>query len=236
MPYFFQFAKDKKEKQCENVNNSIVNRISKAIKDPKNMFKPIKKLGQIDYHIFIKDMIDNYSNNELNIIFDSWNKKYGNNVKLNEDPDTQKNNLIAIANEVRSDLNKIESDNQKIINSLVKFLYEKPSTRKKKLLWYIYGEELYNNLVENLEASELSSTKICRKCGSRVDKLVDYKCEVCRKSEIKELGGKKIIKCIDCGKNVEVGSKSRKKNRCDDCQKIYRRLYDAERKRKMRES
>ena len=235
VPYFFQYAKDKKysdspdDSQCEPVNDSVINKITQEIKENKNMFRPIKNLSQLDYHMLLTDGEDIYFNEKVNAAFDKWNKKYGNNVNLNEDDDTNKNNLIAVANQVKSDLNAIEPDDVKVINSLVKFLYGKPSTRKKKLFWYIYGEKLYTNLLTNVEHQN-----ICRQCGCRTDEeLVRGKCFKCRQDEIKKLGGKKLIKCVDCEKEIVVDSKSRT-CRCEKCFKIERSIAASNsRKKKM---
>ena len=48
--------------------------------------------------------------------------------------------------------------------------------------------------------------------------LIDHKCFDCRQEEIKKLQGKKLIRCIDCGKEILVDAKSRSK-RCDECKK-----------------
>lgn len=235
VPYFFQYAKDKrfsedeKKSQCEKINNSTINKIVNEIKDNKNMFRPIKNLGSIDYHLFLKDKNDLYYNDEVNKIFDKWNKKYGNNININEDDDTNKNNLHAVAIQVKSDLNKVEPDDNNVINSLVSFLYKNPSTRKKKLFWYIYGEQLYNNLLENVEHKN-----ICRQCGCRTDEsLIRGKCFKCRQEEIKNLGGKKLIKCIDCGKDVIVESRSRD-IRCLSCKEAKKNEDAKNRMQKMR--
>lgn len=231
VPHFFFYAKDKKMHQVEDINDSTINKIVKEIKDPKNMFRPLKGLNQIDYTMLLKDKKDNYFSDEVNSMFDRWNKKYGNNVNLNEEDDTNKNNLYVVAQEVKRDLNAIQPDDDKVINSLVSFLYKSQSTRKKKLLWYIYGEQLYNNLVENTSNLEHN---VCHQCGKRVDEiLIRGKCFKCRQEEIKKLGGKKLIKCIDCGKDVTVDAKSRVK-RCELCTKLERQRIEREKKAKQR--
>jgi hypothetical protein len=217
VPHFFYYAKDKKMHQVEDINDSTINKIVKEIKDPRSMFRPLKGLNQIDYLMLLKDKNDIYFNEEINSMFDRWNKKYGNNVNLNEDDDTNKNNLYVVAQEVKRDLNAIEPDDDKVINSLVTFLYKNQSTRKKKLLWYIYGEQLYNNLAENVKDLDQN---ICHQCGKRVNEtLIRGKCFKCRQEEIKKLGGKKLIKCVDCGKDVIVDAKSRVVC-CEKCQDI----------------
>ena len=115
-----------------------------------------------------------------------------------------------------------KTDDDKIINSLVVFLYKNPSTRKKKLFWYIYGKQLYSNLLENVE-----NKNICRQCGCRTDEvLIRGKCFKCRQEEIKKLDGKKLIKCVDCGKDVIVESRSRT-CRCIRCQESERSRINA---------
>lgn len=221
VPYFFYYAKDKKMHQIEEINDSTINKIVKEVKDPKAMFRPLKGLSQVDYLMLIKNKQDVYCNEEINSMFDRWNKKYGNNVNLNEDDDTNKNNLYVVAQEVKRDLNTIEPDDDKVVNSLVAFLYKNQSTRKKKLLWYIYGEQLYNNLVENVNGLE---PHVCHQCGKRTnEELIRGKCFKCRQEEIKALGGKKLIKCIDCGKDVVLPSNVNRTKRCECCQDVYRK-------------
>lgn len=225
VPYFFQYAKDKRysdnyeDSQCEPINNSTINKIVKTIKTNQNMFRPIKNLSPIDYLLLLKHRHDDYYNEEINKVFDRWNKKYGNNVNLHDEDNTDKNNLKAVARQVKTDLNAIEPDDNKVINSLVVFLYKKPSTRKKKLFWYIYGEQLYQNLSENVQ-----QINICRKCGARVDdesyNEERKKCSACIAKENKT--GLKELICDDCGEKFSVSIRSRTK-RCDKCKIIHRK-------------
>ena len=229
VPYFFYYAKDKTLKQVEEINNSTINKIVKEIKNPKNMFRPIKNLEPVNYLLLLKDKQDIYYNEDINKMFDRWNKKYGNNIKVNEDDDTNKNNINVVATQVKEDLNRIEPDDDKVINSLVTFLYKKPSTRKKKLLWYIYGKQLYNNLLSNVEHKN-----ICYQCGKRTyEELVRGKCSECIKKEIKILNGNKKITCIDCGKDFEVPSTSRA-IRCSECKEKKKKDDAKKRMQKMR--
>lgn len=219
VPYFFIYAKDKEERCVEPTNQSMMNRIGKEIKDNKNMFYPINKLDKIDYHLFLKDKLDLYENDELNQCFNKWNRKYGNNLNIDES-NTDKNNIVAISNQVKEDLHRIEADDNKILNSLVCFLYKRSSERKKKLFWYMYGKDLYENLKNNL-----IDIPFCYKCGKRTDEnMVHNKCFSCRQKETKEKGFK-LIKCIDCGKEIKISPRSRAV-RCDDCKVAERRLHN----------
>ena len=197
----------------------MMNRIGKEIKDNKNMFFPINKLNKIDYRLFLKDKLDLYENEVLNQCFNKWNRKYGNNLNIDES-NTDKNNIVAISNQVKEDLHRIEVDDNKILNSLVCFLYKRPSERKKKLFWYMYGKELYENLKNNL-----ADIPFCYKCGKRTDEhMVNHKCFSCRQKETKEKGFK-LIKCVDCGKEIKISPKSRA-IRCDECKEAERKLHN----------
>lgn len=224
VPYFFQYAKDKERKQCEDINNSMMNRIGKNIKENKLMFNSIRNLEDIDYTLFLKNREDSYFNDELNKRFIEWNKKYGNNLKIDSE-NTDKTNIPTIVSELLKDLHEVESDDDKIVNSLVDLLYKNPSTRKKKLLWFTFGEKLYNNLSENID----KNTEVCMKCGKRVLKgsLIRNKCLKCRDKELKEKGTK-TIQCIDCGFKFEAPRMSKKRCRCNDCSKKERQRIHRE--------
>lgn len=223
-PYFFQFAKGKKyvanssASQVEEINDSMMNRIVKEIHTNKFLFKPIKNLAKPDYRVLLCDEFTDYTNDEVNKIFDRWNKKYGNVARYDDDGNREHNNIAALKNSVLTDLRKVEIDTFKVINSLVKFLYQKPSNRKKKLFWYIFGEQLYNNIVEHLDG-----TQICLCCGKRTNKLVNDWCYDC----INKVNGKPVV-CVNCGKQFFISAKYNKTEcRCNECQVEYRRFYNA---------
>ena len=219
VPFFFTYAKDRENSKVEKINNCVINKIVKEIKDNKLMFNSIKNLDNIDYTMFLRNKECLYTNNAINKFYDQVNKKYGNNIKIDKD-NTDKNNINIVSQEIKKDFLTIESNEYNIIQSLVKYLYEKNSEKKKKLLWYMYGDELLNNLKNNIN----NNTEICMQCGKRVKKgtLIRHKCRQCRDKEIKKNGGKKIIKCIDCGKEFEIDSMIKGKKRCDSCQNKYR--------------
>jgi len=62
----------------------------------------------------------------------------------------------------------------------------------------------------------------CQECGilTRADKHNTKKyCKNCAKRPPKEF---KIIKCVDCGKEIRVNSKNNRTKRCNHCYRIYR--------------
>lgn len=225
MPYFFYYAKDKRLDQVEPINDCTINRIVKEIKDTKLMFRHFH-LARIDYHVFLKDMEDNYSNEEINKVFDSWNKCYGNNIVFDGD-DARRNNIGEVAKDILNELHKIEEDDDKIINSLVAFFYKKPSQRRKKLLWYVFGKQLYENVYNNVGSF---TGNICHECGRRTKaELINGRCEKCRKKS----NGIYTIHCEICGK--EFTPRNVRMKYCAECNAERLKEYNRLAKRKERQ-
>ena len=211
-PFFFQYAKDKRIDQVEPITDNTINKIVKEINPNRQMFSSIKNLGNVDYRVFLKEDLE-YDNEEVNKCFQRWNKKYGLNLSFDDD-NIEQNNTPIIIQQIKKDLNEIESDEDKIIISLVRFFYSKPSSRKKRLLWYTYGKELYDNLVKNV-----GKRNICHRCGAvTTETLIRGKCRECRSREAKKQGYK-ILDCIDCGKEIRVPISNRRTCRCEECQR-----------------
>lgn len=230
LPYFFMYAKDKEKESLDKINNSTLNRIVKEIRDVSLMFNTIKDMDKINYKLLTNG--EEYFNEEINDIYNSFNKNYGENLKIDEE-NNDKNNVIEITKELKKKFYEIEKDDNKIVNSLVKSLYSKNSSKKKKLLWFAYGDIMYNNLLNNID----KNTDVCMQCGKRTPTtdLVRHKCLECRSKELTSLNGHKLIKCVDCGKEFEVIAKNTKTCRCEKCQALVLRKYEREKKRKQRE-
>lgn len=239
VPYFFQFAKNKKPEDCEPINDSVMNKICANIEDSRLSFNSVRNLNQIDYNILCrknrneefltKEKIEKVINmyNYFNIICRS-------DMNIEKYDNTHKN---GIAYELKQKINEIlfcEDSDILATNVLAKYLYETSNIRKKNLFWHTYGDIALENIKNNLG----DDTEYCLQCGRRVNKgkLVNNKCDKCRKEEIKKLGGKKKVKCIDCGKEFEVDTKSNKEFRCKDCYKIYRKEYLKNKKREERKN
>lgn len=120
-------------------------------------------------------------------------------------------------------------------------------TENKLRLWYIKFVDISNeNVIDyitdydhlDLHYERLSGEKIgtCKTCGRLFRQGKTKPASYCYKHRSNaKMETQKLI-CIDCGKEFEVGSKSRKKFRCDACQKEYRKRYDRERKAKIKEA
>lgn len=120
-------------------------------------------------------------------------------------------------------------------------------TENKLRLWYIKFVDISNeNIIDyvtdydhlDLHYERLAGGKIgtCKTCGRLFRQGKTKPASYCYKHRSNaKMETQKLI-CIDCGKEFEVGSKSRKKCRCDACQKEYRKRYDRERKAKIKEA
>lgn len=73
----------------------------------------------------------------------------------------------------------------------------------------------------------------CEKCGERFIPNAPNKklCDKCGAYIPQET---KTIICVDCGKEVVVDSKDNETCRCEECYKIYRRKYKAEKEKERR--
>lgn len=78
----------------------------------------------------------------------------------------------------------------------------------------------------------------CDKCGKLIRKIGTKKyCPDClNDNPYYDPIETKIIKCIDCGKELEVDSKDTKTERCNDCYIKYRRIYKAQKEKNRRKS
>ena len=215
LPHFFTYAKDKEEKQVEEVNGSFVNKLENKIKNKRINFNRIKneknetiKIPQIDYKKLMKN-----PKIKFRIEFDSKGKlieektdpmivKYFelNNtyhfkvnmecVDLSRDMVyntklKQSITLKNIAQEVMYELSQFGYNDSEITDILVKLLYHLKPSSHKSILWFCYGKYIVDNLKRN---------------GLKPDT--------------------KSIQCIDCGEWVEVNTKNNRACRCNDCQRI----------------
>jgi hypothetical protein len=170
VPYFFIEAKDKEKKNVEPLNNSTVNRLRKVIPNKKIKFEEIA--GSFDYRLLMSEEILNLNNDVIAQFekLDRGKKWISQNVESN-----RTNKKIFIYNYIRSEMSKVHNDEDKIVNILVEYLYNRKKSSFKDTLWWTYGDILLSNLRENLK-----NTKQCESCGERIQK-VNNKSKYCDK-------------------------------------------------------
>lgn len=144
LPAFFEFAKDKDKSQVNPRNQSFVNKIYDRIPN-----KPIntRNMGfdKIDY----KFMMDNSlltCTKEISDLYDKLNRQYRYMINMK---DEYTDNLRYVACKIRDEFNATGYTNETITDMLVEYLYGRDK-RYKQLLWFCYGQYIYNNLTKNI--------------------------------------------------------------------------------------
>lgn len=168
LPHFFIYAKDKVGYQVEDVNNSTMNMLMDII--PNAQLKINSTIGKVDLKML---MSGNYEISELIITdvinkYDYWNKKKNymlRNKKKFPHKDKEYDNESYVFMKIRNDILLLHRSKDLIVDSLVYFLFNQRQSSDKKMLWECFGEEIYNNIKNNL--SKYHNTKICPICGKR---------------------------------------------------------------------
>lgn len=147
----------------------------------------------------------------------------------------QNNNFKAVYQEIQEKLSDFNYTDVEICDMLVSYLYEEGNQYSKVVLWFYYGELLYQNLLINIKRYGLSDTFVCDNCGKRTSKKSNRQrlCDDCKEKKNKKY---KTVICVDCGKEVVADVKNRTIKRCEDCQIEYRRKYIAEKVQQRRRS
>ncbi len=223
VPYFFQFAKNKTMEQCEDINDSTMNKICANIIDKPLRFDVIKNMDSIDYKMFTNS--DNiYKNKKINDLYNSLNRKT---ARLLEKEQFFQQTKI----DIEEEFNNLNYSRESIASSLAYFLYHKPTIRKKRMLWLVYGDILLKNLENNIN----KETVCCDICGRRdnIKNIHNGKCIHCvnKKKTNDKINQFKTINCIDCGEPLKLSLNNTKTIRCAECQKVKTREKDRERKR-----
>ena len=174
VPYFFIEAKNKPLKSVSRINNSTVNRLRKLIPNPRLKFENI--VGEFDYKLLMSEDIS-YVNQKILEAYKKLDrsKKW---IIREEGIKDRNEGFLFVYKYIRDRLKEIEPDEEKIVNVLVKDLFEKRNSPNKETLWHCYGEILLDNLKENLK-----NTKQCEHCGDRI-KLEAKNNKYCNKCSI----------------------------------------------------
>jgi hypothetical protein len=160
VPHFFIYAKDKTKEQVEKVNNSVVNRISKIIKNPNINFKTIG-IGKFDYRILMHNKGIEFDEKSEVII-----KKYNEvdlkrHYMINKNDDGNKvGNILFLYQDIRKQLLEVNDDSYYVTDVLVKQLYEVKQSKYKTTLWECFGDIIFDNIKNNISSS-FTSTILC---------------------------------------------------------------------------
>lgn len=188
LPHFFKYAKDKEDKQVNEINNSTVNMLEDIIPNKSIQFK--KVAGECDYKLFMKD-VNVAVDLEITDKFTDINRRKCVMTKFEGFNDDGFNQYL------KKELSKFNTDESYISDVLVKHFFEKDSAFK-STLWECYGEFIYENLLLNI-----GNTFCCERCSERVDKKKEKQiyCDSCakeidrEKARIRMMEKRKLKKC-----------------------------------------
>jgi hypothetical protein len=185
VPHFFIYAKDKKKNQVEKINNSTVNRLEYLIPNKPLNFSAAG-IGKFDYRMLmsnpdvevIQEIVDLYSELDLNKRFIDIDPS---------DRNSTEDNLF-VYRDIRNKLLNIEPDIYKLVDVLVKYLYNYKKSNYKTTLWSSFGDILVENLNRNLQRKYGEKTIQCEICSIRIEVTGNRRkyCEKCWREKQKE--------------------------------------------------
>ncbi|AKA71951.1 hypothetical protein [Clostridium scatologenes] len=181
-PYFFQYAKDKKEYKCKTISNSVMDRICKSIETMENIkFNYSKGFGTFRIKTLMynkdnievnKDIIAKYL--ELEKITLNNIDEYAREFENEDEEGMKKTNFKEIFyGEARGKFldysKKIGVNYVDCIDMIIRYTY-KTNDLKMAFLWNVFGAVIINNINRNIKKPLDSGYIMCQECGKRVKK------------------------------------------------------------------
>ena len=169
LPYFFQFAKDKELGQVKSMNNSTVNRICKKVEDIKQQKYEFNHHGTFRYKVLYEDVEINEELIKYYLELDKNKNMIAKNSSVEKNK-MQSTLIHNIKNNLINKMNELGINHKDGANMIIKYVYEKHKNQKKSLLWDILGEEIINNIRNNIKLQlDNPKVKMCECCGKRFE-------------------------------------------------------------------
>lgn len=205
-PYFFQYAKNKKELQCKSISDSVMDRICKNVESIGNTkFDYNKGFGTFR----IKTLMSNQENIEIdkNVIAKylelekiTLNKidEYAREFENEDEEDMKKTNFKEMfyaeaRKEFLSFSKEIGINYIDCIDMIIKYTY-KVNDLKMAFMWNVFGAAIINNLNKNINKHLNNGYMMCSECGKRVKRETNnqIRCKACSKKQ--KNNSKKVLK------------------------------------------
>ena len=138
---------------------------------------------KIDYKLMMGDSLLSCTK-EVSELYDKLNRQYRYMINMK---DEYTDNLRYVACKIRDEFNALGYSNETITDMLVGYLYG-GDKRSKQLLWFCYGQCIYNNLKRNIGEKKTKFVQ-CVDCDEwfEVDVLSKkIRCDTCRALERRE--------------------------------------------------
>lgn len=217
LPHFFIYAKDKERKQVEKLNDSFVNKLDTFIVNPKISFKfdrtnsraiiiehnnKSKKIKKPNFMLLMANPDLHCYDNRVIELYDSASKQYRYKIASAENTNPEvltktsvKQNVFYLnaINYIKQTISETGYTDEEIADMLVLYLYGNDSKRK-QVLWTVYGDILLNNLRRNkskLPKTFQTKTVKCIDCGEWFETSLfnsaSYRCHKCNTIHQREL-------------------------------------------------
>lgn len=179
LPAFFEYAKDKKPKQLEPINDCIVNRIKTLY--PESEFK----LTFADKRRFDYRMLMNNPDIEVDEDVLRTYSLVVSTAKLKKDEDEISNATVLA--DIVSTMQQFDYAQYEICDMLIKDMFKDhnifTNPRCKEFFFYVYGDIVYENILVN----KTKYGYVCVDCGTEIKRVNGKcRCEECqRKYRIK---------------------------------------------------
>ena len=213
VPAFFKYAKDKEDNQIEEINDSTVNRIFKLLPPTRYRLNFKTNLNSK----FSYDMLLHNKNAKFNATIAERFVKLTSSLNFNQVGFEGGSNYHAVFDAVRDEMRKLPYSEEKIVDSLIVYLFSMKRNSRKRAFWTIYGDIVAENLHKNID----EKSAVCPACQQRFIKFREdqkYCSVACRRS-----AKDKHLICVDCGKEVITTGRANRKQRCDECAKLHKR-------------
>lgn len=205
-PYFFQYAKNKKELQCKLIGYSVMDRICKSIEGiERTEFDYSKGFGTFRIKALIsgqdniqidKNIIAKYL--ELEKITLNKIDEYAREFENEDEEDMKKTNFkemfyLEARKEFLNYSKEIGVDYIDCVDMIIKYTY-KNNDLKMAFLWYVFGAVIINNLNKNINKPLDGGYMMCNECGKRVKRETNNqkRCKICSKKH--KNNSKKVLK------------------------------------------
>lgn len=216
IPYFFMYAKGKKKEQVKPLSLCTVDRVKMLCPKRKINFNfTNSNIGKFDYKVLMNDPDIEFNQN----IADKY-KEISSTLNFKHTDDSKMNNYLAVFDDAKSKLFSLPYSKNVIIDNIIIDLFHNRRTALKKTFWFLFGDEVYNNIKRNIGSNFVQ----CERCHKRFYKHSSNEkyCDKCKGYQ--KIKTKTLI-CCDCSKEFVVDSKANNKKRCDECQHIKQLEY-----------
>lgn len=160
LPAFFRFAKGKRDDQVKSRGRSVVDRLPDFIHHNRFNFSK-QQIGALDYKVLMskRDHSNSPYSTDIITMFQRLTRHITNRGISSKDC---RNRYPLILANIEAQMETVCQDRDIVVDVLVKYLFHTKKSKKKAVLWDIYGDTILKNIKENI-----GKTVSCVDCGRR---------------------------------------------------------------------